>query len=116
MDEITDSGPDLLDEIIEPRKSLPPLLLKLDEFKPRQLDYLGVSFGLTNDLFRFWKSLDYAPVYVRQTPNELTGEHSCIVVSVNELQLLLSQLDMLVHVMIQKYLDSSMIHEILLKF
>ena len=81
MDEITDSGPDLLTEIIEPRRSLPPLLLKLEEFKPRQLDYLGVSFGLTNSLFRFWKSLGFAPVYVRQTPNELTGEHSCIVVS-----------------------------------
>ena len=64
---------------MEPRKCLPPLLLKLSERKAEKLSYLGVSFGLTSDLLRFWKKLSYLPVYLRQTPNELTGENSCIV-------------------------------------
>ena len=69
----------LLKEQIEPRKSLPPLLLKLSERKAEHLSYLGVSFGLTSDLLRFWKKIGYLPVYLRQTPNDLTGEHSMIV-------------------------------------
>ncbi|RNA32849.1 N-acetyltransferase 10 [Brachionus plicatilis] len=69
----------LLQEQIEPRKNLPPLLLKLSERRAEKLSYIGVSFGLTSDLFRFWKKLGFLPVYLRQTANELTGEHSCIV-------------------------------------
>ncbi|XP_060086378.1 RNA cytidine acetyltransferase-like [Ylistrum balloti] len=68
----------LLEERIKPRKNLPPLLLKLSERKPERLDYLGVSFGLTADLLKFWKKSKFTPVYLRQTPNDLTGEHSCI--------------------------------------
>ncbi|KAI1303101.1 RNA cytidine acetyltransferase [Halotydeus destructor] len=64
---------------IAPKKSLPPLLSKLSERNAERLDYMGVSFGLTGELFRFWKKNGYVPVYMRQTPNELTGEHSCIV-------------------------------------
>lgn len=45
----------LLEESIEPKKSLPPLLLKLNERPPERLDYLGVSFGLTEGLLKFWK-------------------------------------------------------------
>ncbi|KAH9373238.1 hypothetical protein HPB48_004983 [Haemaphysalis longicornis] len=67
-----------LSERLEPRKALPPLLLKLSEKRPEQLDYLGVSYGLTADLLKFWKKAGYIPVYLRQTPNDLTGEHSCI--------------------------------------
>lgn len=67
-----------LSECLEPRKSLPPLLLKLSEKRAEQLDYLGVSYGLTGDLLKFWKKAGYIPVYLRQTPNDLTGEHSCI--------------------------------------
>lgn len=44
----------LLEECIEPRKKLPPLLLKLSERRPEKLDYLGVSFGLTEPLLKFW--------------------------------------------------------------
>lgn len=62
----------------EPRKHLPPLLLRLSEKRPERLDYLGVSYGLTADLLRFWKKAGYVPVYLRQTPSELTGEHSTI--------------------------------------
>lgn len=44
----------LLEECIEPRKKLPPLLLKLTERRAEKLDYLGVSFGLTEPLLKFW--------------------------------------------------------------
>ncbi|KAL8932339.1 MAG: hypothetical protein Q9216_006878 [Gyalolechia sp. 2 TL-2023] len=57
---------------------MPPLFSKLSERKPQTLDYLGVSFGLTAPLHKFWKRASFAPVYLRQTPNELTGEHSCV--------------------------------------
>ncbi|OMP02574.1 hypothetical protein COLO4_10987 [Corchorus olitorius] len=45
----------LLEENIKPRTDLPPLLVHLHERRPEKLHYLGVSFGLTLDLFRFWK-------------------------------------------------------------
>ncbi|XP_060695058.1 RNA cytidine acetyltransferase [Hemiscyllium ocellatum] len=79
--EITTVGSEavgLLDEVLAPRKGLPPLLLKLSERPPEKLDYLGVSYGLTSQLLKFWKKAGYVPVYLRQTSNELTGEHSCI--------------------------------------
>jgi N-acetyltransferase 10 len=78
LNEISDV--DLLTETIEPKKKLPPLLLKLNERRCERLDYLGVSFGLTNDLLRFWKKSSFLPVYLRQTTNDLTGEHSCIMI------------------------------------
>ncbi|KAG7204791.1 hypothetical protein KM043_005198 [Ampulex compressa] len=68
----------LLEENIEPRTSLPPLLLKLSERHPESLDYIGVSFGITEQLLKFWKHAGFAPVYLRQTANDITGEHSCI--------------------------------------
>ncbi|XP_006883806.1 PREDICTED: N-acetyltransferase 10 [Elephantulus edwardii] len=68
----------LLEEVISPRKDLPPLLLKLNERPAERLDYLGVSYGLTPMLLKFWKRAGFVPVYLRQTPNDLTGEHSCI--------------------------------------
>ena len=58
--------------------TMPPLFSKLSECRPQPLDYLGVSFGLTSPLHKFWKRASFAPVYLRQTPNELTGEHSCV--------------------------------------
>ncbi|KAK9480498.1 GNAT acetyltransferase 2-domain-containing protein [Lipomyces japonicus] len=61
-------------------KSMPPLLLKLDEKPASRLDYLGVSYGLTQQLLKFWKRGGYKPVYVRQTSNELTGEHTCVMI------------------------------------
>lgn len=68
----------LLEEVLSPRKDLPPLLLKLSERKAEKLDYLGVSYGLTPQLLKFWKKAGFIPVYLRQTPNDLTGEHSCV--------------------------------------
>ncbi|KAI8827007.1 GNAT acetyltransferase 2-domain-containing protein [Fimicolochytrium jonesii] len=59
--------------------TMPPLLLKLSERPPREnLHWLGVSYGITASLHKFWKRNGYVPVYLRQTPNELTGEHSCV--------------------------------------
>jgi N-acetyltransferase 10 len=78
---VQDDNIGLLEETIEPRKSLPPLLIKLTERRAERLAYIGVSFGLTSDLLRFWKKLGYLPVYLRQTSNDLTGEHSCIVLN-----------------------------------
>ncbi|KAM0799164.1 putative nucleolar ATPase Kre33 [Usnea florida] len=60
--------------------SMPPLFSRLPERRPQALDYLGVSFGLTPPLHKFWKRASFAPVYLRQTANELTGEHSCVMI------------------------------------
>ncbi|KAG7473754.1 hypothetical protein MATL_G00099190 [Megalops atlanticus] len=68
----------LLEEVVAPRKDLPPLLLRLNERPAEKLDYLGVSYGLTPQLLRFWKRAGFVPVYLRQTTNDLTGEHSCV--------------------------------------
>ncbi|KAG7027109.1 RNA cytidine acetyltransferase 2 [Cucurbita argyrosperma subsp. argyrosperma] len=84
----------LLEESIKPRTDLPPLLVSLRERRPEKLHYLGVSFGLTLDLFRFWRRHKFAPFYIGQIPVELdsrfyavgklltstvTGEHTCMV-------------------------------------
>lgn len=60
-------------------KTMPPLFSRLSEIRPpATLDYFGVSFGLTAPLHKFWKRAGFAPVYLRQTPNDLTGEHTCV--------------------------------------
>lgn len=71
----------LLEESIQPRKNIPPLLRRLDERHPEVLDYIGVSYGLTQGLFNFWSRLGFSPLYLRLTANELTGEHTCIMLS-----------------------------------
>ena len=68
----------LMSESVTPRDDLPPLLLRLNERKPERLDYLGVSYGLTQELLRFWKGCGFTPTYLRQTANDLTGEHTTI--------------------------------------
>lgn len=65
-------------EIIVPMTNLPPLLERLVDRPCERLHYIGTSFGLTLELLEFWKKGGLRPVYIRQTPNELTGEHSCI--------------------------------------
>ena len=67
-------------ERLAPRKELPPLLLPLTEVEAPRLDWLGTSFGLTEDLHRFWTRAGMRLLYLRQTSNELTGEHSAIMV------------------------------------
>ncbi|KAJ8544107.1 hypothetical protein K7X08_028618 [Anisodus acutangulus] len=69
----------LLEENIKPRTDLPPLLVPLRERRPERLHYLGVSFGLTLDLFRFWRKHKFAPFFIGNTPNSVTGEYTCMV-------------------------------------
>ncbi|QRV74159.1 GNAT family acetyltransferase [Ceratobasidium sp. AG-Ba] len=57
---------------------MPPLLQRLTQRKPETLDYLGVSYGLSPNLLRFWKRAGYCPLYLRQTSSDLTGENSCV--------------------------------------
>mmetsp|Transcript_11136 Transcript_11136/g.12323 ORF Transcript_11136/g.12323 Transcript_11136/m.12323 type:complete len:1141 (-) Transcript_11136:145-3567(-) len=67
-------------EKLVPRKELPPLLLPLTDVKAPRLDWIGTSFGLTNGLYNFWKRGGMRLLYLRQTKNDLTGEHSSIMV------------------------------------
>ncbi|XP_071914190.1 RNA cytidine acetyltransferase 1-like [Coffea arabica] len=69
----------LLEENIRPRTDLPPLLVHLRERKPEKLHYIGVSFGLTQDLFRFWRKHKFGPFYIGHIPSNVTGEHTCMV-------------------------------------
>ncbi|KAF8018616.1 hypothetical protein BT93_H3497 [Corymbia citriodora subsp. variegata] len=69
----------LLEENVKPRVNLPPLLVHLRERQPEKLHYIGVSFGLTLDLFRFWRKHKFVPFYIGQIPNTVTGEHTCMV-------------------------------------
>jgi N-acetyltransferase 10 len=70
----------LLEDDIKVRdiSKMPPLFSKLSERRPEGLDYVGVSYGMTQPLHKFWKRASFAPVYLRQTPNDLTGEHTCV--------------------------------------
>ena len=68
----------LLSEQLGPRSGLPPLLTDLPHRPPESLHYLGTSFGLTQDLYNFWKKNNYLPLYLRQTASEITGEHSIL--------------------------------------
>lgn len=73
----------LKDEIkLRDAKSLPPLLLKLLEKAPYALNYMGVSFGMTPQLHKFWKRAGFRPIYLRQSANDLTGEHTSVMLHV----------------------------------
>ncbi|KAM0556707.1 hypothetical protein ACHAPJ_005766 [Fusarium lateritium] len=83
MTRVTDAelaNANLLDDDIKVRdiNKMPPLFAKLSEKKPERLDYVGVSYGLTPPLHKFWKRASFSPVYLRQTANDLTGEHTCV--------------------------------------
>lgn len=42
---------------------------------------------MTKELFTFWRKNLLEPVYLRQTANELTGEHTCLMIRpLNHLQ------------------------------
>lgn len=71
-------GAALAQEEIAPRAKLPPLLTTLADRPAERLHWLGVSFGLTTQLLSFWSRKGFKTCYLRQTSNELTGEHSSI--------------------------------------
>jgi N-acetyltransferase 10 len=51
-------------ETIKPRKKLPPLLAQLSERPPEKLHYMGVSYGVTLQLYRFWSKLAFLPLCI----------------------------------------------------
>lgn len=79
-DDESQGGNGILKEKLKPRKELPPLLLPLTELDAPRLDWVGTSFGLTLQLHKFWTRSSMKLLYLRQTKNDLTGEHSAIMV------------------------------------
>ncbi|EHB01864.1 UPF0202 protein C20G8.09c [Heterocephalus glaber] len=73
---ISSEAVSLMEEVITPRKDLPPLLLKLNERPAEHLDYLGVSYGLTPRLLK--RGILGGKWECVFPQNDLTGEHSCI--------------------------------------
>ena len=78
-EEMEDHTQEVTDEK-KKKKKLKPLLSKLVDIKPNFVYYLGTSFGLTKILFSFWNKNGYKPLYMKLTPNDITGEHSCIMI------------------------------------
>jgi len=68
---------------IVPRKNLPPLLLTLTERAPECLHYIGVSYGLTLPLLKFWKRAGFIPVYMRYVKvlNQIKNEAFTVIVT-----------------------------------
>lgn len=71
--------PNTTQEVLKPRTTLPPLLINLSDRRPEKVHWLGAAFGLTQELLNFWSRLGFKPVYLRQTPSDVTGECSTIV-------------------------------------
>jgi N-acetyltransferase 10 len=69
---------DLQHEEITQKATLPPLLVPVSELPTEQLNWLGVSYGLTPELLNFWSRQMFKMCYIRQSTNDLTGEHSVI--------------------------------------
>ncbi|KAH6645419.1 GNAT acetyltransferase 2-domain-containing protein [Truncatella angustata] len=82
MVRVTDAeltGGKLSDEIkVRDIGAMPPLFSRLSQVRPAVLDYVGVSYGLTQPLHKFWKRVGMSPLYLRQTSNDITGEHTCV--------------------------------------
>lgn len=79
----TKSSSALAKQRLKPRKKLPPLLLPAGQHPTPRLHWLGVSYGVTGQLLRFWDRCGFNLVYMRQTANELTAEHTGIMLKVN---------------------------------
>lgn len=52
---------------------MPPLLLTMGERPPEALQWIGTSFGLTQELYNFWHRSGFEPLYLRQTASDVTG-------------------------------------------
>ncbi|KAI1094311.1 DUF699-domain-containing protein [Rostrohypoxylon terebratum] len=79
QDVVKENGGLLHEDIkVQDIEKMQPLFSRLAERKPEDLEYVGVSYGLTQALHKFWSRVLFAPVYLRQTANDLTGEHTCV--------------------------------------
>lgn len=65
-------------EDIKPREHVKPLLQKLSESKPAEVDYLAVAYGLNPQLHNFWSKSAFKLVFVKQKASDITGEYSAI--------------------------------------
>ncbi|KMV65179.1 putative P-loop ATPase/acetyltransferase fusionprotein [Encephalitozoon cuniculi EcunIII-L] len=54
------------------------LLYSLSDVSFPRVDWMGASFGMTETLYRFWTKCGFAPVGIKQTITQETGEHSAI--------------------------------------
>lgn len=81
IEEVEEEVLGLLKEEIRPKRRIPVLLKRLSERHAENIDYIGVSFGLTKQLLKFWKKLSFVPIYLSQKSNDLTGEHTCIAIN-----------------------------------
>lgn len=67
----------LASERPKPRANLSPLLMNVADIAVEPVHWIGASFGLTPALYRFWSTRhSFLPVYLRQTANDITGEHT----------------------------------------
>ncbi len=58
------------------------LLTRLESHaRERELDWLGVSFGVTPGLAEFWQRNGYRSVHLSTTRNDRSGEHSAVMLS-----------------------------------
>jgi len=73
-----EEGVGLTEEKLSARKGLPPLLVPIGSRRPEPLHYIGVSYGITAELYRFWKRAGFLCTYVRQVASDITGEHTAI--------------------------------------
>ena len=72
------AGASLFDEIkVRDMNELPPLFAKLVERQPERLDYVGVSYGLTQPLHKFWKRASFAPVYLVGATHQWLDQWYC---------------------------------------
>lgn len=79
---VQDNQVNLLEEKLGPNTQSLPLLQPLSERPPEALHYLGVSYGVTNQLLNFWKHSGFTSVYLSQVSNSTTGEHTMIMLKV----------------------------------
>ena len=84
----------LTSETLKPRKLKKPLLNSVVEPEATQIvmagttrptiDFVGTSFGLTLNLFNFWRKNGFVPLYLRQTQNDTTGEFTCMMLRASD--------------------------------
>lgn len=59
------------------------LIIPLSKTKREPVEYIGTSFGATNELVNFWKKNRFTPIYLRQAQSKITGENSLIMLRGN---------------------------------